>query len=365
MSETSRLRRLRATAVHATLGTAGPLADVVAALEFVQYDPIRSPARAQDLILRQRVRGYREGDLDRAYHGLGLEEGYLHVYGAMTPRLATLADPRAHPGFPYRPAGVAAEVLALVGELGVVHPREVAAHLGDARVENLWGGTSTASTHALDELHRHWLVRVAGRRNGIKLYGPADPPNVPAGRDECARRLVLHLARLLMPVPLSSLRSVLVQLRRRGGIDASTAVDALLESGELVREPAAGLDWLSPAGAVVPDGPATGRVRFLAPFDPVVWDRRRFEALWGWPYRFEAYTPAAQRVFGYYALPVLAGHRVVGWVCGTTSGDGLVLEGRFAGHPLTGKAFRAGFDREAEQLAATLGRRLRSATLTP
>ncbi len=55
------------------------------------------------------------------------------------------------------------------------------------------------------------------------------------------------------------------------------------------------------------------RVRFLAPFDPVVWDRRRFEHLWGWPYRFEAYTPSAKRIRGYYAMPLLWCDRVIGW----------------------------------------------------
>ena len=54
-------------------------------------------------------------------------------------------------------------------------------------------------------------------------------------------------------------------------------------------------------------------MRLLAPFDPIVWDRRRFELLWGWAYRFEAYTPAARRVRGYYALPLLWRDRVVGW----------------------------------------------------
>ena len=48
-------------------------------------------------------------------------------------------------------------------------------------------------------------------------------------------------------------------------------------------------------------------------FDPIVWDRRRFELLWGWPYRFEAYTPAAKRIRGYYALPLLWRDRVIGW----------------------------------------------------
>jgi len=64
---------------------------------------------------------------------------------------------------------------------------------------------------------------------------------------------------------------------------------------------------------VPPDGPPGDDVRLLAPFDPLVWDRRRFEHLWGWEYRFEAYTPVAKRQFGYYALPMLWRDRVIGW----------------------------------------------------
>jgi uncharacterized protein len=51
----------------------------------------------------------------------------------------------------------------------------------------------------------------------------------------------------------------------------------------------------------------------LTPFDPIVWDRRRFELFWGWAYRFEAYTPAPKRKLGYYALPILWRDQVVGW----------------------------------------------------
>jgi hypothetical protein len=58
---------------------------------------------------------------------------------------------------------------------------------------------------------------------------------------------------------------------------------------------------------------APDAVRLLAPFDPVVWDRRRFELFWGWAYRFEAYTPAPKRRFGYYALPLLWRDQVIGW----------------------------------------------------
>jgi len=44
-----------------------------------------------------------------------------------------------------------------------------------------------------------------------------------------------------------------------------------------------------------------------------VWDRRRFELLWGWAYRFEAYTPVPKRKLGYYALPMLWRDRIIGW----------------------------------------------------
>jgi len=74
-------------------------------------------------------------------------------------------------------------------------------------------------------------------------------------------------------------------------------------------------DWYWPAM----ENPASRRwrpdaaVRLLTPFDPIVHDRRRFELFWGWPYRFEAYTPAPKRKLGYYALPLLWHDRVIGW----------------------------------------------------
>src|SRR5207245_1096227 len=74
-----------------------------------------------------------------------------------------------------------------------------------------------------------------------------------------------------------------------------------------------GLDWYWPAGERVAATAAPAAVRLLAPFDPVVWDRRRFEIFWGWAYRFEAYTPARKRTRGYYALPLLWRDRVIGW----------------------------------------------------
>jgi uncharacterized protein len=76
-----------------------------------------------------------------------------------------------------------------------------------------------------------------------------------------------------------------------------------------------GAEWFWPTAEdprAADRAPPAG-VRLLAPFDPVVWDRHRFERFWGWRYRFEAYTPEAKRALGYYALPLLWRERVVGW----------------------------------------------------
>ena len=104
------------------------------------------------------------------------------------------------------------------------------------------------------------------------------------------------------------------------------------------------------------DGAADGaRVRFLAPFDPVVWDRRRFEQLWGWPYRFEAYTPATKRRFGYYALPLLWREHVIGWVNATIDKQtALSVDAQFVHARPRDKAFAGALDDEIERLRSML-----------
>jgi len=97
-------------------------------------------------------------------------------------------------------------------------------------------------------------------------------------------------------------------------------------------------------------------VRLLAPFDPVVWDRRRFEILWGWAYRFEAYTPSPKRKLGYYALPLLWRDRVIGW--GNLSVKNGRLQSDFgytASQPPKGRAFRRALDEELNRLSVFLG----------
>src|SRR5579862_8573151 len=124
------LRRFAAT--H-TLFAPTTLRKAIHRLGFVQADPIRAPARAQDLILRQRVAGYRAGDLERKYATLGVEEDVFVNYGYVTRALHDLMHPRPELRVPAVglsawhavDKGRAKKVLAFVRERGAVHPREV------------------------------------------------------------------------------------------------------------------------------------------------------------------------------------------------------------------------------------------------
>ena len=71
-------------------------------------------------------------------------------------------------------------------ERGEVHPREVDQHFSLGTVTNYWGGSSSATTHLLDQMHYRGLLRVARREAGIRVYAAHEHP--PAPRDAAARR---------------------------------------------------------------------------------------------------------------------------------------------------------------------------------
>src|SRR4249919_1054168 len=85
---------LRAHAISQSLFPPTTLRDAIDRMAFVQADPIRSPARAQDLILRHRVNDYRAGHLERKYTKLEIEEGTLYAYGFVSRSVWRLLQPR-------------------------------------------------------------------------------------------------------------------------------------------------------------------------------------------------------------------------------------------------------------------------------
>jgi len=309
---------LRCFAVTHSLFEPTTLERALDALAFVQADPIRAPARAQDLTLRPRVESYRAGDLERLYSTLSVEEDVFINYGFITRPLQALMHPRTGwSRWPTARSRRAKAVLAFVLERGAVHPREVEAHFSHGTVTNYWGGSSHATTHLLDLLHYQGKLRVARRERGIRVYEIREHGPGPAGaiaRRGCIDALVDTVVQMYAPLPAASLSFVVGRLRYavpqwRNELGAALSRARL----RLARARIDGIDWYWPPDVSILDEPAPTAVRFLAPFDPVVWDRRRFELLWGWPYRFEAYTPKPKRRFGYYALPLLWRDRVVGW----------------------------------------------------
>ncbi len=216
-----------------------------------------------------------------------------------------------------------------------VHPRELEDAVGMGARVNGWGGSSSASTLMLEALHRQGKARVVRRAAGIRVYAVVKerhPALAPAKRADERIRLLVNL---YAPLPQATLRS-LINVVGRGGsspnllrnraqpkvVDHWQQLEKMIASGELIREKIDGETWILPEALLSAEPMIEDRVRLLAPFDPIVWDRRRFEHLWGWAYRFEAYTPEAKRQFGYYALPLLWRDQVIGWANASVDASG-------------------------------------------
>src|SRR5262245_40090527 len=343
------LERLRLHAICRSLFPPTTLKAALRRLGFVQADPIRSPARAQDLILRHRVKGYRAGDLERRYASLNIEEDVLYAYGFMSRTIWQFLHPRNIRGM----SQLEKKVFNAVCEFGAMHPRELEKHFGNARVVNAWGGYSKATTHALEHLHYRGLLRIARREKGIRIYEAVPSAREPIEPGERLRKLSTVMATILAPVPARSLYANIGRFRVVG--NGRAAVRDLLKSGDLEEQTIDGMTYLWPhSRSIHQEAPAT--VRFLAPFDPLVWDRRRFEHLWGWAYRFEAYTPVAKRIRGYYAMPMLWGDAVIGWANARVEAGQLIVDVGYAGKRPSDREFRLELDAEISRLEAFLER---------
>lgn len=351
---------------------------------YVQADPIRAPARAQDLILRHRVKNYHAGDLERRYRTLDVEEDFFVNYGYVARSLHASMHPRSNARVPADDAGrpwPAAQkkraqlLLEFVRGRSEVHPREVDEHFSHGTVKNYWGGSSNATTHLLDAMHYCGMLRVTRREKGIRIYavrqqehaiaeelapggaepeskqlsvaegsphltsgGRAEAHNDAAGPRSRIDALVDVVVRVYAPLPAPSLAFYLRRLRYAAPQWREELTGALRRAKERLSHarvdptlPLSGtdvvprrrdkVDWYWPADENALANSTQGMnqaatrdtVRLLAPFDPVVHDRTRFELLWGWVYRFEAYTPALKRKLGYYAMPLLWRDQVIGW----------------------------------------------------
>jgi uncharacterized protein YcaQ len=354
------LADIRRFAVARSLFPPATLKRAVERLGFVQADPIRAPARAQDLTLRHRVTGYRAGDLERRYHALGIEEDFFVNYGFVSRQVHALMHPRVErAGWTPTARARAALLLEFVRERGDVHPRLVDDHFAHGTVTNYWGGSSSATTRLLEDMHYRGLLRVTRREKGIRIYAVRElitlPENALTPRER-VDALIDVIVNKYAPLPGVSLSSLVNRLRygvpqwQRELKPALARAKQRLGHGRVDN-----IDWYWPAREDPRDATPDDLVRLLAPFDPIVWDRRRFELLWGWPYRFEAYTPVPKRKLGYYALPLLWRDRVAGWGNLSVVDGGLTANFGYAdARPPRARAFQAGLDAEIESIRSFL-----------
>ena len=300
---------------------------------YVQIDPINVCGRMHDLILRNRVQGYREGDLMRHLHG----DTEPHPAAKRTAFEHHLPDTHVLVAFPIAawPHLLAAMRRrtrthgAWSGKL-TLRERELATHLleelavrgplssadidDDRRGRRAWGAATLAKA-TLQKLFFHGRVLIAQRANNRRLY------HLP--------ERVLTADILAQPEPSATETarwSVLLKLRQRRLTLLKRAELALV--GDFVQPVSIGsgpllyclyedvplLDAAQQESKIENPNSKIGSPLLLAPLDPLIYDRRVARLLWDFDYNWEVYTPPHKRVRGYYALPVLAGHELVGHV---------------------------------------------------
>jgi hypothetical protein len=287
-STTVSLAEARRIAIRAQAldGSAKSVLDVVRRIGFLQIDPISTVAPPQYLVLWSRLGPYDPAELDR----LLWKDKKLFEWGAfiwpievlplirarMRRRREKYAWERRGNEFLKTNAAFRRYVLRELERRGPLLSRE----LEDRSVSH-WGGSdgwygSRNTSIMLDVLHGRGAVAIVGRRGGHRLWDLAERwyPETDS-------------------VPLAEADRELAERRWR-------ALGVRYENGEWHVHPDAG------------DGPVSDRATLLSPFDRLIHDRERTEALFDFHYRLEMYVPKAKREYGYYVLPLLVGDQLVG-----------------------------------------------------
>jgi len=266
-------------------GSATGVLQTVRRLGFLQIDPISTVAPPQRLVLWSRLGPYDPGELDRLLWKerklfewsafIWPIEDFPLIRARMRRRRGTYTYEKRGTEFLRTNARFKRHLLRELETRGPLPSREIEADLMVSRDPHDWWGSRKVSL-MLELLEGRGVVAVAGRQGKQRLWDLAERWYPEAES-----------------IPWPEARRQLDEKRRR-------SLGVRYEEGEWHAHPDA------------EDGPVPKRVTFLSPFDRLIHDRDRAEALWDYRYRLEMYVPKAKREYGYYVLPILRGDRLIG-----------------------------------------------------
>ncbi len=315
---------------HTFTGKDGVLAYVRQA-GCIQFDPVDICGRNAELVLQSRVRGFTKQMLtDLLYVDRRLID-YFDKNLAILPVEdwpyfeRTRQHNRQHGRARDEIDAVADQIKAIVRARGAVCPNDLGI---DGTLIWYWGGRTKLARAALETLYFRGDLVVHHKKGALKHYALAEDcfpvevlhapdPNVSESawaRWHVARRIGSvgllwnrpSMAWLGSPATHSPTRqAAFAELVAEGSLIV-VDVDGLKERLYCVADDRALLE------RVLQDAPVDPRTELLAPLDNLLWDRRLIEALFGFAYKWEVYTPPEQRKYGHYVLPILSGERFIG-----------------------------------------------------
>lgn len=330
--------------------------DLLQRLGSVQLDTISVLARSHELIAYARLGGVRRQAVEDAYWGGGAFEYWSHA--------ACILPDSSWPLFAFRRRQYRAkgerwhgpprhDLRALTDRIRVEGPITTA-EVGGARSGSDWWQWSDA------KVGLEWLLDIGelavGHRQGWRrTYDlaerviPADLLHDDLTDDECEVALVEGGARLMgvgTAADIADVHRLPVGSVARAA-DRAGLVRVVVEGWPAAWAHPTALAWLETSER------ARHRTTLLSPFDPLVWKRDRAERIFGMRHRIEAYTPAAMRVHGYFAMPVLHRGRLVARV--DPKRDGAILRARRVTLESTAEDAIAGVAQAVQEAATWVG----------
>jgi uncharacterized protein YcaQ len=305
---------------------------VIERLGVLQFDPLEVPgARNHDLVLHARIKGYRrEWCEDWLY---GPERRLIELYNKslnIVPmgelphyRITWQRNAERYADGILREQAQVAE--AIVGRIAAEGPLSTAAFAEHSHAVDWWWAPTRVSRAVLEALFVTGQVGIARRDGNRRFYDlierivPADLLALRESEEDAMRH---RLMSRYQATGLASRASQAEVMHSAGSGPERTRLTAdLVEAGRLLAVEVEGLkgERYIPADeqpildlAAESSPQASPTVAFIAPLDPLAWDRRLLRDLWDFDYVWEVYVPEAKRRWGYYVLPILFGDRLVG-----------------------------------------------------